>query len=73
MGLPSVNLVGLIVLQFGSNDEECLALTLLSFVFAFRIDSWATNFGETIYMVASKATGLTELQTVSSEILYYVS
>ena len=47
--------------------SSCLLPIHLTHVMSYlsRIDKWATNFGNNIYAVASKATGLTDLQTVS--------
>ena len=37
----------------------------IDFFFHFRINHWATEFGEAIYETTAKATGLFDLQTVS--------
>ena len=33
----------------------------------FRINKWAENFGKTIFEISAKATGLTDIQTVSED------
>ncbi len=39
---------------------------LYEVLFSCSIDHWAQMFGDKIYSVCSKATGLTDLQTVST-------
>ena len=52
-----------------SPKRECASGFLNLTFFHFRINHWATEFGEAIYETSAKATGLFDLQTVSSFLL----